>query len=169
MDTLPLPPRPRLDQYRKRAKELVRVARSGEASTVREWAADWPRALARNLEIEITPFMRGSFDRAVERIVDRVRRTPADDFGLSDAQHLIAEAHGFGSWAAFVRHVEDVAGNTPRDSFEQAADAIVSGDLEKLTALLDVEADLVRARSSRVHRATLLQYVAANGVEDFRQ
>jgi len=52
-------------------------------------------------------------------------------------------------------------------SFEAAADAIVSGDAGKLKALLNPE--LVGARSSRPHRATLLHYIAANGVEDERQ
>ena len=169
MDTLPLPPRPRLDQYRKRAKELVAAARSGNAESVREWAKEWLHALVERLDLQITPFVQGSIDRAVDRLLERVRRTPAESFGLSDAQHLIAAAHGFESWAAFVRHVEDASGRAPRDPFEQAADAVVGGDIAGLTKLLDGAPELTRARSPRVHRATLLHYVAANGVEDFRQ
>jgi ankyrin repeat protein len=53
--------------------------------------------------------------------------------------------------------------------FEDAADAVVDGDLAKLAALLDREPRLVHARSLREHRCTLLHYVAANGVEDERQ
>ena len=53
--------------------------------------------------------------------------------------------------------------------FERAADAVVEGDLEGLRALLLAEPDLARARSPRSHRATLLHYVAANGVEPGRQ
>jgi ankyrin repeat protein len=53
--------------------------------------------------------------------------------------------------------------------FETAADAVVSGDLAALQAMLRADPELVRARSERPHRATLLHYVAANGVEDFRQ
>jgi ankyrin repeat protein len=53
--------------------------------------------------------------------------------------------------------------------FERAADAVVSGDLQTLTALLDEELFLVHARSPRPHRATLLNYCGANGVEDWRQ
>jgi hypothetical protein len=53
--------------------------------------------------------------------------------------------------------------------FEAAADAIVDGDLATLGRLLSENPGLVRARSSRAHRATLLHYVSANGVEDFRQ
>jgi len=49
------------------------------------------------------------------------------------------------------------------------ADAIVTGDLPALQKLLSEDAALVRARSGRDHRSTLLHYVSANGVEDFRQ
>ena len=53
--------------------------------------------------------------------------------------------------------------------FEDAADAVVDGDLATLAALLDREPRLIQARSLRDHRCTLLHYVAANGVEDERQ
>jgi ankyrin repeat protein len=53
--------------------------------------------------------------------------------------------------------------------FERAADAVVFGDLETLRALLDAEPELVRWRSPRAHRATLLLYCGANGTESPRQ
>ncbi len=53
--------------------------------------------------------------------------------------------------------------------FEQAADAVVSGHIDRLRALLDEEPALIHARSPRAHRSTLLHYCAANGVEQFRQ
>ncbi|HEY1549620.1 MAG TPA: ankyrin repeat domain-containing protein, partial [Kofleriaceae bacterium] len=53
--------------------------------------------------------------------------------------------------------------------FETAADAIVNGELDPLRALLDRAPELVRARSLREHRATLLHYCGANGVEQERQ
>jgi ankyrin repeat protein len=53
--------------------------------------------------------------------------------------------------------------------FETAVDAIVSGDAQKLGALLRADRELVRARSNREHGSTLLHYVSANGVEDVRQ
>ena len=53
---------------------------------------------------------------------------------------------------------------------------MVHGDLATLESLLRAHPDLVHARSTRVthfdppvHRATLLHYVAANGVEGYRQ
>lgn len=57
----------------------------------------------------------------------------------------------------------------PESNFESAVDAVVAGDLTTLTTLLREHPDLVRARSTREHHATLLHYVGANGVEDYRQ
>lgn len=60
--------------------------------------------------------------------------------------------------------------------FEIAADAVVDGDVATLSCLLASHPALATARSQRVtdrnppvHRATLLHYLAANGVEDVRQ
>lgn len=60
-------------------------------------------------------------------------------------------------------------GSSPVSNFEAAADAIISGDLQALERLLREDPELIRARSMREHNATLLHYVAANGVENFRQ
>jgi ankyrin repeat protein len=57
----------------------------------------------------------------------------------------------------------------PVSDFEAAADAIVNGDIGKLKALLRDSPQLIRERSARDHHSTLLHYVSANGVEDFRQ
>ena len=54
-------------------------------------------------------------------------------------------------------------------TFETAVDAIVNGDLPLITDLVNAEPGLPRARSQRPHRATLLHYLAANGVENERQ
>src|SRR5262249_62401753 len=53
--------------------------------------------------------------------------------------------------------------------FDGAADAVLFGDLETLRELLDEEPSLVHARPPRPHRATLLNYCGANGVEAPRQ
>src|SRR5688500_1811134 len=169
MDVLPLPPRPNLSQYKKRAKELVVAAGSADPGAVHSWATEWLETLARLLGVSITPFVRHSFDRAVGAIEDSVRKSPRP-FVLADAQFLIARAHGFESWPAFAAAVEPPVETDPdRREFEAAADAVVNGDLATLESLLRGNPDLVHARSFRVHGATLLHYVAANGVEDFRQ
>ena len=60
--------------------------------------------------------------------------------------------------------------HAPRsEKFEEAVDAVISGGIETLKSLLRRELDLIRMRSSRAHRAMLIHYVAANGVEDERQ
>ena len=46
-DVLPLPPRPSLEQYRKRAKDLARAHQSGDSGALRAWATQWIEALAR--------------------------------------------------------------------------------------------------------------------------
>jgi ankyrin repeat protein len=60
--------------------------------------------------------------------------------------------------------------------FESAVEAVVGGDIVGLERLLAADPSLVRARSTRrccfdppVHRATLLHYVGANGLEGHRQ
>src|SRR5207245_160323 len=74
------------------------------------------------------------------------------------------------SWPKLVQHVQERTRATSHVSrFEEAADAIVNGDIATLERLLRQDPELIRTRSTREHRATLLHYVSANGVEGFRQ
>ena len=50
--------------------------------------------------------------------------------------------------------------------FNQAVQAIITGDEARLHALLKTNPGLVHERAPSPHGATLLHYVAANGVED---
>ena len=52
---------------------------------------------------------------------------------------------------------------------ETAVDAIVTGDVPTLERLLAENHELIRTRSVRRHHSALLHYVAANGIEYFRQ
>lgn len=89
---------------------------------------------------------------------------------LADAQFTLAREHGFDSWPKFAKHIEALARkSSPVSQFELAAETIITGDASALTHLLREHPKLIRARSTRVHRATLLHYVAANGFEDYRQ
>src|SRR5712692_9210111 len=89
---------------------------------------------------------------------------------LADSQYFLAREHGFESWPKFARHVEELLrANSPDSQFEAAADAIVSGDIATLARMLEENPELIRQRSSRSERSTLLHYVSANGIEDFRQ
>ena len=87
-----------------------------------------------------------------------------------DTRRFLAQVHGFSNWPQFGQHVEELQRtDSPTSRFEAAADAIVTGDAASLAQLLRQDAELIRARSNREHRSTLLHYVSANGVEDFRQ
>jgi len=97
------------------------------------------------------------------------RRQLVDHPTLTKAQFVIARTYGFESWPKFARHLEALAHNSPVSRFEAAADAIANGDATALGELLRADRKLAHARSSRRHAATLLNYVAANGVEQYRQ
>lgn len=97
-----------------------------------------------------------------------VRRDAAP--ALAGAQLVLAREHGFQSWPKFARHIAAMnLDNSPESRFESAAHAVVTGDVATLERLLRESPGLIRARSTRAHRATLLHYMGANGVEDFRQ
>ncbi|MEP6766816.1 MAG: hypothetical protein ABJB66_21045, partial [Gemmatimonadaceae bacterium] len=176
MDVLPLPSRPSLEQYKKRAKSLATAARSDDSNAIREWATEWIHAIAKSQNVEISAFVQNSIDRAVADIEKRIASVreqvekEAHAFALADAQFLIARAHGFENWALFTQHIEDVtSADRGGNEFEQAADAVVSGDIGTLQRLIASNPSLLHERSKRKHHATLLHYIAANGVEDFRQ
>ena len=175
-DVLPLPPRPNLEQYKKQAKDLVKACKSGTPDAIREWVVNWLDALARLQQATITADLRASMDRRVDQIERFAREkltgsgTPDANCGLTDAHFVIARAHGFESWPKFAKHLEGLAcAASPVSNFEAAAEAIVTGDVATLERLLREEPALIRARSTREHRAMLLHYVAANGVENYRQ
>lgn len=177
-DALPLPPRPDLEQYKTLARDLQRAARSAEPDAFRRWASRWLETLAR-LRAAKAPEDAADPLAAIARETERLERQwrefvhgreRAGGFKLTDAQFFIARAHGFSSWPAFAAHVEGLAQDTsPVALFESAVDAIVQGDVAKLKRLLRSHPELARARSTRDHRSTLLHYVSANGVEDYRQ
>lgn len=94
-----------------------------------------------------------------------------------DAKLAVARRYSFLDWNALVALVTAVADTaSPVARFELAAEAVIDGDLATLRRLLADDPQLVHARSTRitnqdptVHGATLLHYVAANGVEGYRQ
>jgi hypothetical protein len=89
---------------------------------------------------------------------------------LAEAQFFLAREHGFPSWPRFAEQVRALENaHSPVANFEAAADAVIAGDERALAALLGKDPTLVKARSLREHRSTLLHYCSANGVEDYRQ
>jgi len=94
----------------------------------------------------------------------------APDYAGGDAQAIIARNHDFENWDQCAAHLQALTQpDSPVARFEAAVDAIVGGDAATLARLLKDDPALVRARSTRQHHATLLNYVGANGVESHRQ
>jgi ankyrin repeat protein len=173
---LPLPHRPSIEQYKKLAKELVRACKSGDPDAVGDWAKRWIETLVKLAGLTITPQLPVRVEAWVEQVGEFARRhlSEAGSHGakcsLGGAQFVLARSHGFESWPKFARHLKLLARKNSADSqFELAADAIVNGDLAALKRLLSENPELIRIRSAREHGATLLHYVAANGVEGYRQ
>ena len=182
MYVLPLPPRPNLDQNKKRAKELVKVCKSGDPQALREWTSQWIHELVKLQDEASTAhkgyraYAPGELDSRIgsttKSLADHVKKS--GDSGrsctLAKAQFAIAREHGFASWPKFAKHLEELArARSEVSAFETAVEAIVEGDIAKLRKLLREHPNLVHARSLREHHSTLLHYVSANGVEDFRQ
>ena len=136
-----------LEQTRKQAKDLLRAFKSGDSAVLDRIRWNHPR-------------FRGLTDQQIRE----------GRFILADAQLVIAKLHYFPSWPKLLAHIETLRKQDPEVlRFERAADAIIGGDVDTLRDLLDRQKDLVHQRSTRGHRSTLMHYVAANGVEDYRQ
>jgi hypothetical protein len=181
-EVIPLPSRPNLEQYKKQAKDLVKACRSDDPDAIRQWAAEWIETLISLHGPTVTPNLafqpkrRAWFDRQSQRVEAFASNKLSNvqlgrpKCALTDAQFVIARVHGFKSWSIFAKHVEGLSRATSSLSkFESAVEAVIAGDVLLLEKLLSENPELIHARSTREHQATLLQYVSANGVESFRQ
>ena len=145
-----------LEQYKKQAKELVKAYRSADPEAVRCIRQHHPRLRGRW----------GTNDR--NSVSDSEIRNAG--VTLADAQSVVARWHGFESGSKLTKHIEALTRKNSRVlQFESAVQAIITGDAATLTRLLRENPELIRARSTRVHHATLLHYVGANGVEGYHQ
>src|ERR1700680_3383546 len=169
-DALPLPPRPSLEHYKKRAKDLVKACHSTDASAIRAWAANWMDSLVCLTDLNITPQLPVRIDHWTDELEKFARQQLSKTCSLSAAQFIIARAQGFESWPKLSNHLAAIIrASSVVNHFELAADSIVTGDVVTLERLLGENPNLVRARSTRRHQATLLHYISANGVEGYRQ
>src|SRR5262249_33279928 len=143
--------------------ELLKACQSGDSAAIRVFNQKHPRFL----------------DARIPWLPKQLPETEIRDAALypADAELAIARCYDFKDWPALEEYVESV---TQDDSavqrFESAVEAVITGDVAALETLLRQDPELVRARSTRVthfdpprHRATLLHYVAANGVEGYHQ
>jgi ankyrin repeat protein len=169
-DALPLPPRPHLEHYKKRAKDLVKACHSSDPAAIRAWAAGWIDSLVRLADLDITPQLPVRIDHWTDQLETFARDEFSSACTLAAAQFIIARVHGFDSWPHLAEHLAAIVrANTAVNHFELAADAIVSGDIVTLERLLGENPSLIRTHSTRCHRATLLHYISANGIEGYRQ
>jgi ankyrin repeat protein len=162
MDLKPLPFRSPLQAYDAQAESLLAAHKVADAEAIALFHRRHPRFLD-------------------EKIKWKPKSIPASEIrdavlSHDDARLAIARHYDFLDWAALAAHVDAISRNGPVLDFEAAVESVIEGDLASLQAALRRDGALARARSSRiccfdppVHRASLLHYVAANGVEACRQ
>jgi ankyrin repeat protein len=143
-----LPARPSLEQYKKQAKELVKVFKAFRTS-----ASDDPGAMQR-----IKRHHPGLGKLSEAKLRDA-------KFALADAQLVIAREHGFESWPKFAKQIEALTRkrtvatlDDPRAAFIEAACVArdswhSSGTLEMAEAILAVHPGVA---SSDIHTAAIL-------------
>jgi ankyrin repeat protein len=142
----PLPFTASLGGYLVQAESLLADLRDGDETAA--WRFKWEHPRFRDQRI------------------DDVRSAQLD---LEDAKLVTARRYAFETWSDLVSFTDAVGRDRGILRFETAADAVVAGDRDTLEALLREDPARAGARSARRHRATLLHYVAANGVEGWRQ
>ncbi len=82
-----------------------------------------------------------------------------------DARETIAREYGYSDWT----DAQTNGSEPPDPDFEEAVDILLAADVDALRRTCEGDPTLVKRRSSFGHHATLLHYVAANGVETYRQ
>lgn len=163
MEPHPLPFDAPLERYEQQAVAPLSAFRAGEPAAIRCFKHRLPRFLRPGV-----PWLPKDLSNA---------EVAATSLDLADARMALARRYDFRDWAALAGHAGAVSQkDSPVHHFEAAVEAVVAGDLLALEALLRTDSRLVRARSRRVthfdppvHGAMLLHYVAANGVEGYRQ
>ncbi len=173
-DALPLPLRPNSERYKKLAKDLIKACKSGDPEAIGDWAEAWVKMLVRQSGLKLGRRESRAIGRWTDQVEAFAQRKLSNENGpkcrLADAQFVIARSHGFESWPKFSKHLNELSRKTSVVAkFETAADAICNGDVKTLKRLMAEEPQLIHSRSTREHKATLLHYVSANGVEGYRQ
>jgi len=162
MELKPLAFNAPLEQYIAQADALFAGWNSSNAGAVRVFRNRHPKFLDDKI-----PWLERHMTDA------EVRATPID---RDDARLALARWYEFQDWQRLAEYVATVQQPGPTARFERAVEAVIDGDIATLKQLLAEDPGMVRARSTRVnhfdppmHRSTLLHYVAANGVEGYRQ
>jgi hypothetical protein len=152
-----------LERYQEQASQLLAAHHAADPTALRVIHDHHPRFLD-----EVIPWLPRPLTP------EDIAATP---FDIADARMTVARAYTFLDWDALAGHVDAVTRlDSPVRAFERAVHSVITGDVGALRASLDSNPELVRARSVRrtcqnpsVHGATLLHYLAANGVEGHNQ
>jgi ankyrin repeat protein len=147
MNIEPLPLGSSLEQYEKQAHDVLDASRTNDADVV-----DFVRGVA------------AGFDYLHGDGVSQPRVTE------DEARAGVARWYHFESWASLENWLAEFdRADSLVAPFEHAVESIISGDIAALDRSLREHPSLIREESLRGHRATLLIYVGANGVEWYRQ
>ena len=163
MKVTPLPFRSTLPQYEAQADQLLAAFRAGDPDAIECIKNHHPR------------FLRDDPAWLPKKTAAAEIQNAA--LATDDARLVLARWYSFRDWQSLADLVEATnQEGSPVSRFETAVEAVITGDTAGLAKLLEAAPELVRARSTFVthhdppeHRATLLHYIAANGVEGFRQ
>ena len=163
MKITPLPFRSSLTEFEMQASELFSAWQAGDACAMQIFREHYPPFL----DERITWLPKNLSDSEIQNA----------KLDVASAQLALARCYSFQSWERLVEWVAAVAQeDSPVSKFESAVECVISGDVGTLQQLLRANPQLIRARSTvvtcydpPVHRATLLHYIAANGVEGYRQ
>ena len=132
----PLPPRPHLENLKKRAKLILKGLQGGDPEILKEIQEHHPR-----------------WHKSSAQDIQSTR------FTLADAQLVIARQYGFESWAKLKTEVL-LREDTPSvEIVKRLRDAAGRGDLDQLNALLDAHPDLINEPGGQGVRTALHQAV----------
>lgn len=141
-----LPLRSPLAEYELQAQALFQALNAGNEEG--RWMFKWEH-----------PRYRG---KGVEAVIP-------SELSLDDARLIIARKYAFNTWDDLAGFASAIDRDAELARFENAVDLVVDGKLDELAKLLAAFPNLVHVRSTRRHHASLLHYIGANGVENYRQ
>jgi ankyrin repeat protein len=162
MDLKALPFRSPLSAFEQQAEKLLASHRVADPAAIDLFHRKHPRFL----------------DEKIKWLPKAIPDSEIGDAALTldDARLTIARYYDFLDWPSLAVWVKAISQQGLVSEFESAVETVVNGDLAALQDALRRAPRLVRTRSNRVccfdprvHRATLLHYIAANGVEAYRQ
>src|SRR5437868_6553575 len=91
-DALPLPPRPSLEQYKKRAKDLIKASQCADATSIRSWAERWIDSLIRLSNLTIAPQLPVLVEHWTDQLEKFAREKLSETATLAAAQFVMARA-----------------------------------------------------------------------------